>query len=380
MNAWHAEQAARGTLKNTALAQLDRFFVDSSAVFLSGEGNRLWSPVNAYVGLAMLSELTAGESQQQILDLLGANHIDVLRKQTAAVFESAYFSDGKEISKLANSLWLREGLSCKGDALNALAYYYYASVYSGDLASDEIAQSIAAWLNQNTGGLLAEYPPQKLSLQTVFALYSTIYFQAQWADCFYPQFSKQGIFHSLSGDRNTTYMNKTYTTGYYWGDSFGAVALDLNNGSRMWFILPDEGKTTADVLSEGQYMDMVLSINWEDWQPARVNLSVPKFDVSGKQSLIEGLKQLGVTDIFSIEKADFSPLTDDTQMFVDFINQAVRVQIDEEGVTGAAYIEIGAAESAPPPGENVDFVLDRPFLFVITNDNIPLFSGVVNEP
>ena len=380
INAWHAEQAARGTLKSTALAQLDRFFIDSSAIFLSGEGNQLWSPANAYVGLAMLAELTAGESQRQILNLLGTDHIDALRKQTAAMFESAYFSDGKEISKLANSLWLREGLSCKEDALDTLAYYYYASVYSGDLASDEIAQSIAAWLNENTGGLLAEYPPQKLSLLTVFALYSTIYFQAQWDDCFYPQYNKQGIFHSPSGNRNVTYMNKTYTTDYYWGNSFGAVSLSLNNGSRMWFILPDEGKTTADLLSEGQYMDVILSNSWENRQTSRVNLSVPKFDVSGKQSLVEGLKQLGVTDIFSIEKADFSNLADDTQVYVDFINQAVRVQIDEEGVTGAAYIEIGGVESAPPPGEEVDFSLDRPFLFIITSDNVPLFSGVVNEP
>ena len=36
------------------------------------------------------------------------------------------------------------------------------------------------------------------------------------------------------------------------------------------------------------------------------------------------------------------------------------------------------------PGETleeiIDFVLDRPFLFVITNDNIPLFAGCVNNP
>lgn len=30
--------------------------------------------------------------------------------------------------------------------------------------------------------------------------------------------------------------------------------------------------------------------------------------------------------------------------------------------------------------EIIDFVLDRPFLFVITKNSIPLFAGVVNEP
>ena len=56
------------------------------------------------------------------------------------------------------------------------------------------------------------------------------------------------------------------------------------------------------------------------------------------------------------------------------------VQIDEEGVKAAAYIELPGAGAAAPPEEIVDFVLDRPFLFVIENDNIPLFAGCVNNP
>ncbi|RHO58079.1 hypothetical protein DW094_00440 [Ruminococcaceae bacterium AM07-15] len=44
-------------------------------------------------------------------------------------------------------------------------------------------------------------------------------------------------------------------------------------------------------------------------------------------------------------------------------------------------------KAAPPPGngtppkEEVEFVLDRPFLFVITsNDGLPLFVGAVYRP
>ena len=43
-------------------------------------------------------------------------------------------------------------------------------------------------------------------------------------------------------------------------------------------------------------------------------------------------------------------------------------------------IEFPGAGSPMPPDEIIDFVLDRPFLFVITNANIPLFAGVVNDP
>ncbi len=60
----------------------------------------------------------------------------------------------------------------------------------------------------------------------------------------------------------------------------------------------------------------------------------------------------------------------------------MRVTVDEEGVSAAAYtVMMADAGGAMPPEKEVDFILDRPFLFVITgNDGLPLFTGVVNDP
>ena len=167
---------------------------------------------------------------------------------------------------------------------------------------------------------------------------------------------------------------------YYWGDNFGAVALGLKNGSRMWFILPDVGHTTADVLSDGQYMQMVLGQERENSKWMKVNLSVPKFDVNSTMNLENGLQKMGVTDVFSESAADFSALTGDMPIFLTAADQTVRVQIDEEGVKAAAYIEFPGATSPAPPEEIIDFVLDRPFIFAITTESIPLFVGTVNTP
>ena len=55
--------------------------------------------------------------------------------------------------------------------------------------------------------------------------------------------------------------------------------------------------------------------------------------------------------------------------------------VDEEGVTAAAYTMMANSGAGMPPEEEVDFVLDRPFLFVITGvDGLPLFTGIVNTP
>ena len=46
-------------------------------------------------------------------------------------------------------------------------------------------------------------------------------------------------------------MNKKeYHMNYYWGEDFGAVQMSLENGSSMWFILPDEGKTVDELALE----------------------------------------------------------------------------------------------------------------------------------
>ena len=56
------------------------------------------------------------------------------------------------------------------------------------------------------------------------------------------------------------------------------------------------------------------------------------------------------------------------------------LEIDEQGVTGAAYTEILLAGAGAPPEEELDFVLDRPFLFLVTGrDGSILFSGIIRN-
>lgn len=384
LNKWEAEQKFLSSTTRETVDALAPFFTNGSAQFLSTQGseNRLWSPINAYIGLALMTELTDGASRQQILDLFGARDIDALRQQVGAVWESAYNDNGHEISTLANSLWLENGLNYQQDTMDNIAYYYYASVYQGDLGSQKINNAIGAWINNNTGGFLKKSTSNvNLSPDTILALYSTIYFQAKWQDEFSASKNTQDTFHAPYGDKTVTFMNKKLAQMYYYyGDNFSAVALSLKNGSRMWFILPDEGYTTSDVLADGQYMQMVLQQDWENTKWMKVNLSVPKFDVNSTMGLKGGLQEMGVTDVFNEGAANFSEITGDVPIFLTAANQSVRVQIDEEGVKAAAYIEFPGATSPAPPEEIIDFILDRPFIFAITTESIPLFMGTVNNP
>ena len=380
IEAWLAREEAREATAKEALQTMSGFFRESTGLFLAGEGNQLYSPINACIGLSMAAELTAGNTRQQLLDALGVSDIEALARYISTLWEAAYYENGKEVCTLASALWLDDKVDFHQSAMDTLAHDYYVSVYRQDLQSSQALSDIQDWLNSNTGGHLKD-SVQNIQLPelAVLALYSTIYFQGKWADEFQAAGNTPGPFHAPGGDVTATYMKKLSQMQYHWGDSFGAVALGLKNGSRMWFILPDPDKTTADVLAEGQYMDMILG-EWENSKYVKVNLSVPKFDIQATKDLREGLAEMGITDMFQFGEADFSSSLKVPAAF-SAANQAVRVAIDETGVTASAYIELPAAGTAPPPKEIIDFILDRPFLFVIADySGIPLFAGTVAQP
>ena len=378
----------------TACAQALPFYKSASALFLDSpeQENGVWSPVSVYMDLAMLAEATAGSSRQQILDALGIGDIETLRSSVSALWETFYEPlNGNESCVFANSLWLEDGVAYDRNTVDTLAYDYYADVYRGDLGSEAVNADIRAWLNNKTGGLLSDAVKDVgLDPRTdpLIALYSTVYFQTNWSEQFDEADNTTRLFHSPDGAELETFMNQTAGT-LYWGDSFSAVRLWLRVGTDcgMWLILPDEDKTVSDVLAEGQYLDMIsaytaLDPSWENTRFCTVNLSVPKFDVSAEFDMLEGLQALGITDAFDPALADLSASITDRPAYVNQANHAARVVIDEEGITAAAYTEIDGAAGFMPPDEltEIDFILDRPFLFVIASEQTPLFIGVVNEP
>ena len=128
---------------------------------------------------------------------------------------------------------------------------------------------------------------------------------------------------------------------------------------------------------------MLHGREWKNSKYVDINLSMPKFDVSSDLDLTESLKALGITDVFDPSLSDFSPMTKDAdEIYLSQARHAARVLVDEEGCQAAAYNIMADVGMGGPPDEEVDFVLDRPFLFVITDGprELPLFAGIVNQP
>ena len=371
------------------------FFEKSTRQILSGHGgeNQIYSPLNLYMALSMVAEITDGSTRGQILDLLGAPDIESLRDQSEGLWLMSSLNLYGGETDLANSMWLNNSIDYKQETLDILAGDHFAESFRGQPGTEEYNKLLQDWTNEKTRNLLEdsanslEMPPE-----TLLTLMSTVYFKASWHDIFPEDLTAAGTFHAPDGDIEHDFMHQGFSGGYCRGDQCVAASLSFRGGTGMTFILPDEDSGVDALLAEGGDLWDFLSWQamqwadpntpgWDDSTWAKIELALPKFDVSSNSDLIGHLETLGMTDAFDPAVSDFTPLMNtDVPVQISKVNHAARVMVDEEGCTAASYVMVAAGDTMGPD-EIIDFTLDRPFIFVIhTADGMPLFAGVVNRP
>lgn len=343
--------------------------------------NAVCSPLNIYIALSMLAEVTDGNTRKQILDVLNVKDMDVLNKRIKAIWDANYVDTPALKSILANSIWLRNDIGYNEDTLKRLSVEYHASSYSGEMGSEAMNRKLQKWTDEHTGELLTEYTKElKLNQESVLALISTVYYKASWDKDFPKEQTKKGIFHGVLGDQSVPMMHNDIMTDLYQTEHFQAVGLSLVDSGTMYFFLPKEGYKAQDIAADPQMIKICMEpVNVES-NSALVHLTVPKFNDSDRINLLECLKDIGITDVLSDKQADFTPLTKEVEnIYVSSAEHAAMVKIDEEGVTGAAYTAF-TMEGAGIIQNQVDFIIDRPFVFAVAApDGSILFTGVIQN-
>ena len=385
---WESVRERRGQIQNHSDGMTD-YYAKTMAQFLSGESgeNRVYSPLNAYLALAMLAETAEGDSRAQILDLLGVSDLTALREKCSALWNGVYLNDGAVTSVLANSLWLSDGdrWQYDMDTVKALAEHYYASTFEGAMGSADYNRALQDWINEQTDNLLKEQAGGlEFDPNTVLALASTINYRAKWVNDFDPDDNEEGVFHTANGEVPCTYMTQEGMEMAYLGKNFTAVSLGLDDGAyQMYFFLPDEGVAVDRLITDRQVLQVMQEGTSSPLaEYVLVDMTIPKFDVTSDQDLVSGLKNLGVTDVFDSQKGDFGGILteQDEPVWVEQARHAARVSVDEEGVTAAAYTVMMLCGTGAPQ-KTLEFTVDRPFMFAVTGPGETiLFTGVVENP
>ena len=377
---WELIQQTRqeNPVSESTFTALDHFAYTTAAQVLGEDADGSYSPLSLYYALALAATGAAGETQTQMLDLLGISDPAQLSDQCAKLYRLLSRDNEVGTLRLANSLWMDQRVDWKQSFVTQAAQNFYAEVYQVDFTTDEAPKAMA----QQTGGLLT--PTFQPTDQQVLSLLNTIYFKDEWYDHFQDKNTKPDTFTKADGSQVTCdFMNREdQGRGFFRGKNFTRADVGLKNAGSMSFILPDVGTSVEELLASPETLQEALSGGEE--RSGTVTWKIPKFDQSSKRALEASLQALGIEQAFT-KGADFSGLSNEaaTPIWISSVTQESRVAIDEKGVVAAAYTEVemnaGAAPIEDP--DQADMILDRPFLYAITGpEGELLFLGVCQDP
>lgn len=376
------ELRSGGIPEGTRFALSD-FAAKSTPLALAGqEGkNAAYSPVSLWTALAMLVPCAQGDSQSQLLSALGVTGQRELTDQVGRLWKGLYTNDGVSSLILSNSVWLNDAQ--KGDyvqaTLDSLGRDYFAGVYTTPMGTAGADQAITDWIAKETNGLIGgDGPVVETKPETLALLASSLYYKAAWMESFEAAQTQAGDFTTAEGNTvSADFMHASLGGNFLKREGYQAAALETQLGE-MFFVLPQEGTAPEELLNNSNFLSS-LSSGAADVQYGTVEWSVPKFDLSADLDLTDTLKALGITDLLEADKADLSGLTT-LGAYLSQAKQMARVSVDEEGVEAAAATTLAVDKNAAEPsGQAFVMNLNRPFLFVLRSQGVPLFVGVVNE-
>lgn len=363
--------------------------------------NIVYSPVNLYLALGMLSEISNGNTRQDILSVMGEEGLENARKQCMDLQSQLCWRKNTFEPVLGHSLWLGAGIDYAKEMVSCLAEDYCASVFQG-AGGTERAQAAGDWLDD----FLMPVPEQEIGRETSqsgFDLLSAFSYGESWreGDGFDWRGMGEGMFYQRDGrDREISFiMGTVRERDVRMAERYGAVDLDLSGGNCLSVYLPKEGVDVEEVLRkdlrgilsgirDGENEDGEN----EDGGQNLVQVSLPEFQVSSDISLNHVLEDLGLRDIFQEGLADFSPLLaeekgreteQEASPYVGEIRQSAGLMLDEAGCrTGFRQETVNAGKRADGNGDGQKdenaFICNRPFVFIIwSQEKSPVLAGMV---
>lgn len=357
-----------------------------SAALLSGKQNRNLSPISVYLALAMVAEGAKGDTQTELLTLLGCRSVEELRGICAGMLEMLTVDSEHSTLDIHNSLWMAENIggqavSFHPEYLGSLAETYRSEANIVEFGTQSAAMQIAEWINKQTRGKINVQPSAlNFDPSTLAVLINTIYLKDGWAEKFNPEQTEPGTFYAPDGETEVSYMHRfDRNSSVRFGDGWMAYRVWLERVGYVTFVLPDEGVALESLFGSPDAIDKLLhkgvDVKYD------VSLEIPLFKFRDKMELTEVLSALGLSRSFT-PAADFSGMSD-TPCCIDSVIQESYIGVDENGVEAAAYTMVSMRATAflPQQLEKIEFHLTRPFFYAIeASDGTVLFIGTVTNP
>lgn len=273
---------------------------------------------------------------------------------------------------IANSLWYRTGFPVKSDFLQINSDYFNAYVRELDFSQAWAKDTINNWCSEKTNKLIPSII-DNISPDMRMYLINAVYFKGIWRQKFETKNTVEANFTNELGTVVKVNMMSQTDTFAYAQDNY-AKYLDMPYGNKafsMTIILPNEEKTTADVLN------YLTPANWNNalstMTKGEVMVKIPRFKVENKFKLNNVLKSMGINLAF-LDLADFSKMSVKPLMISEVLHKTY-VVVNEEGTEAAAVTSVGMMTNSIPVVK--EFIVNKPFLYLIREKStgVILFIG-----
>ena len=345
--------------------------------------NTLISPLSVLYALAMTANGADGETLAQMEQVLGMDSDD-LNCYMLAYMDLLPEAEEYKMS-LANSIWFKDdpNFTVNESFLQTNADYYGSSIYKA--AFDEGTRNdINNWVKEHTDEMIPEILDE-IPDEAIMYLVNALAFEAQWDDV-YDEFQvRDGIFTKEDGTKQDVemmhadeykYLSDDLATGfikYYEGRKYAFAAL-----------LPNEGVTVQQYVDSltGSHLQKMLA----DPEEIQVFTCIPKFESEYDIEMSEVLQEMGMTDAFDWNIADFSKLgtynVDGMNICINRVLHKTFISVAEQGTkAGAATAVEMVAEGAAEIQEYREVILDRSFVYILIDceTNLPFFIGTMMD-
>lgn len=348
--------------------------------------NPVLSPLSAYLCLAMLMPGANENTKAEFEKILGADwdYVSALAADIAAQLEK---TGGSTKLDLANSIWTDDDKAViEEEWLKTVKAYFGPDIYSADLPSSEALKAINKWVNDKTNGMIPKLHDDNYDKDTIMVLLNALYMKADWAHKFEGNYTNDREFTKSDGSAVTVpFMNmfEAYESYIKTEDAEG-IMLPYDDGRLAFIALkPADGdaRKYAAGLTGAKLKEAIAAAKADTF----VTVNMPKFDTEYSVYLTDALKAMGMTDAFDPDLADLTGAGRgvDGPLYISYVFQKVKVDVNEEGTEAAAVTEIATAEGcALPADEPIVLTFDKPFVYAIvdTETGVPLFAGVMENP
>ncbi len=367
----------------------NQFAIDFySQVSQESDDNIFFSPWSVMTAFAIAHEGAKGNTAEQMQNVFGFSSNETQRQnEFKSVNDELNQKDSSYKLQVANGLWLANFFEPLKEYVDVAKNYYDSEVSIVDFVGNEGIDTINSWVSEKTNDKIKDIlKPGSTNADTRLVITNAIYFKGTWITQFDEENTSEQNFTVDSDTITKTPMMNLYQTQQVYGETDEIKILELpyeGDKLSMLLLLPKEIDGIDDLensLTVENLKQWGESLSIHDVR----TVSIPKFELETDYNLISPLQNLGLSDAFDENKADFSGITTSESLFIAFALHKAYVDVNEEGTEAAAVTAIGIGTTSvdPNPPPVFTFVADHPFIFVIQDNETGhiLFIGKMTNP